>query len=328
MKHFSLEREKEYMLPYIQKALAVNPDIRLFGSPWSPPAWMKSSGYMDRGLEFPDKNTLIDDPKIYEAYALYFLKYVEGYRAEGVDVERILIQNEQDVITKYPSCRVSVEQMSNFVSNYMRPLFDKKRVETQIWAGTFRTAGELDGIKFASSPKYQEDFDGIGIQYTRPEYIHDIVTLSPELKIMHTEGTCFNGDNSVEQAKSRFEEVANYINGGSENFAYWNMILNESGLSGWDWRQNALITIDRTTKQVTYNPDYAVMSLMSRYIKPNSKRVASFCRSTLISLSYGEGYILIMQNDSDKVLYYGCEIDDEVVDFEIPPYSLCAVEIE
>ncbi|MFI3247870.1 MAG: hypothetical protein R3Y39_01925 [Rikenellaceae bacterium] len=328
MEHFSLEREKEYMLPFIQKALEVNPDIRLFTSPWSPPAWMKYSGYMDRGIEFPDKNMLIDDPRIYNAYALYFLKYIEGYRAEGVNVERLLIQNEQDIHTKYPSCRMPVEQMSEFVATYLRPLFTKEDVDTQIWAGTFRTAGELEGLRFAASSRFQRGFDGIGIQYTQPGYMNEIVTLAPNLKMMHTEGNCFNGENSVEQARTRFEEVASYLNAGCENYAYWNFVINETGLSGWDWKQNCLITIDRDSKEVIYNPDYAVISFMSRYIKPNSVRVAAFCRETLISLAHADGYTLIMQNDTDKSRCYNCIVGDEEVVFEIPAFSLCAVEIE
>lgn len=328
MKHFSLDRDKRYMLPYMQKAFAINPDIRLFGSPWSPPAWMKHSKYMDRGSEFPDKNFLIDDPKIYDAYAKYMLKYVEEYAKEGVNVERIVIQNEQDFHTKYPSCRMPVEQMSKFVSGYLKPLFDKKGVDTEIWAGTFRTAGEVEGVKFASDTALQYGFEGMAVQYTRPAYLTDIKLLAPNMNIMHSESNCFNGLNNDTQSRSRFEEVASYINGGCENFCYWNMILNETGESGWNWRQNALVTINRETKEVIYNPDYAVMSLMSRYIKPNSVRIASFCQKPIISIELDGQYYLILQNDNDKPVCYNCSIDNGVsYYFEIPAQSLCAVVI-
>ncbi|MFI3295822.1 MAG: hypothetical protein R3Y19_07355, partial [Rikenellaceae bacterium] len=242
MNHFSMEREKQYMLPYIKKAVETNAQIKIFASPWSPPAWMKHSGYMDRGIEFAEQNHLIDSPEIYGAYALYFARFIEAYQQEGIEIDRILIQNEQDITTKYPSCVMPVEQMSHFVQNYLRPLFDKQQIKTQIWGGTFRTYGELAGVEFASNSSLNKDFDGIGIQYTSPQYISEIRSAAPELPLMHTESNCFDGANTFEQAASRFEEVASYINAGSENFAYWNMILNETGKSGWDWRQNALIT--------------------------------------------------------------------------------------
>ncbi|MFI3264882.1 MAG: hypothetical protein SNG38_06975 [Rikenellaceae bacterium] len=327
MEHFSLDREKQYMLPYIQKAVKVNPDLKLFGSPWSPPAWMKYSGYIDQGSDFRDKNFLIDDPKIYEAYALYFQKYVEGYQEAGVTVNRILIQNEQDIHTKYPSCRMPVEQMAEFVAEYMRPRFEKNNIATEIWAGTFRTAGEHEGLRMAANSEYRKHFDGIGIQYTGAQHISEITALAPEMTIMHTESACHNGDNSWVQAKKRFAEVASYINYGSENFAYWNMILNETGNSGWGWRQNALITIDRQNKKVTYNPDYSVMTLMSRAIRSGDVRIAAYSRIPVITVSTADGYSIIMQNDSDKATAINCVIGDESVDFTIPARSLCAVKI-
>ncbi|MFI3269841.1 MAG: hypothetical protein SNG14_06555 [Rikenellaceae bacterium] len=327
MKHFSLKRDEKHLLPYIKKALNINPEMRIFASPWSPPAWMKQSGFMDRGFEFRDKNGIIDDPKIYKAYALYFAKFVEEYRKRGVEVERILVQNEQDSRAKFPSCRFLIDQMSMFVRDYMRPRFETEGLKTEIWAGTFRTAEEADGLRFAASREYQSHFDGMGIQYTRPQYIQDITTLAPDLKLMHTEGACFNGKNNDEQAQTRFEEVANYINGGSENFCYWNIILNETGKSGWQWRQNAMITIDRTAKSVTYNPDYAAMKLLSAFIKPGAVRVASFSRSGLISSEYGGSYYLVLQNDGDKAIHYACNIAGREVKFEIPAQSLCGVKI-
>ncbi len=327
MKHFSMKRDKEYMLPYMQKAIRVNPNLRLFTSPWSPPAWMKESGYMDRGMEFPDKNGMIDDPKLYKAYALYFSKYVKAYAKEGVNVERILVQNEQDSRAKFPSCRMLVDQMTMFVKDYMRPQFEKDKIKTEIWAGTFRTATEADGLRFAAHKKYRDHFDGMGVQYTRPQYIQDITILAPDLKLMHTEGACFNGQNSAAQAQTRFVEVASYINGGSENYCYWNMILNETGKSGWDWRQNALITIDREQKQVTYNPDYAAMKLLSHFIKPGATRVGSFSRSPLISSETNGRYYLVVQNESDKPIHYKCTIESSEFTFELPAMSLCGVEV-
>lgn len=282
---------------------------------------------MDRGNEFSSKNVLKDDPKIYEAYALYFVKYVEAYKKAGIDVDRILIQNEQDFNTKYPSCRLLVEQMSKFVKGYMRPLFTEKKVDTEIWAGTFRAAGEAEALKFAANSDYMEDFDGIGIQYTRAQYMHDMTLLAPNVKFMHTEGVCFNGGNTIDQAKTRLEEVAAYINSGSENFCYWNMILNESGLSGWGWKQNALINIDRETKSVTYNPDYAVMNLMSKYVQPDAVRIGAFSYQTMIVTKKGGDYFIVMQNDEDKDTLYNIYIGNELVKFAIPANSLCGVKI-
>ncbi len=328
MKHFSLKRDKKYMLPFMQKAVKLNPELKIFGSPWSPPGWMKYSGYIDRGSEFRDKNFLRDEPKIYEAYALYFLKYVEEYRKAGVNIDRILIQNEQDFHTKYPSCRMPVEQMSKFVKGYMRPLFDKEKVETEIWAGTFRTAGEQEALRLAASKEYREDFDGVGIQYTGGQSAFEIKYLAPEMKLMHTESVCYNGDNSWAQARRRFGEISGYINSGCENFSYWNMILNETGQSGWGWKQNSLININRDTKEVTYNPDYSVFTLMSRAIRSGDVRMAYYSRLSLIALTTSEGYTIVMQNDKKEDQKIKFMVGDESFEVVVPATSLSAIEVE
>ena len=327
MEHFSVEREKTSVLPYIQMAYKNNPDLVMFASPWSPPAWMKYSGYMDRGVEFPEKNHLKDEKKIYEAYALYFARYVQTYAEHGINISRLIIQNEPDVHTKYPSCVMPPQQMGMFAKKYLRPAFKKHKVKTEIWAGTFRTAEQLDAVEFVANEDLRESVDGIGFQYTKPRYNSDMKALFPDVNMMHTEGACFNGENSIEQAKKRLEEVASYINYGSPNFCYWNMILNETTESGWAWKQNSLINIDRKNKTVTYNPDYAVMALLSKYMRPGAKRVAGFSRSTLMSIKDGGKVYLFVQNDSKNTDKYECRIGDEKVVVEIPAQSVATIEL-
>ncbi|MDB2385426.1 hypothetical protein N9V96_03025, partial [Polaribacter sp.] len=275
MKKFSIEREKNSVIPFIQMAYKYNPDMELFASPWSPPGWMKESGLMDRGEEFPEKNVLKGDPKIYKAYAKYFSKYVEAYAKEGISVDKIVIQNEQDISTKYPSCHMPPKQMGEFVINYLRPQFEKDNTPAEIWAGSFRTAKRLDGLEFVSNKEWRDSVDGIGVQYMNSRQVKNMEAVFPEIKFLHTEGNCYGGKNSVDQAFSRFNEVAGFINYGVPNFCYWNMILNEDSSSGWGWKQNSLIKINRKTKTVTYNPDYAAMALFGRFMKPGMKRVAS-----------------------------------------------------
>jgi len=327
MAHFSIKREKKSVIPYIKMAFKYNPEITLFASPWSPPGWMKHSGLMDQGDKTPDKNHLKDETKIYEAYALYFSKYVEAYAKEGIVVDRLLIQNETDIHTKYPSCVMPPNQMYKFVADYLRPEFDKNNITTGIWAGTFRTHGVLDAIEFAGTEKYRNAVDGIGIQYTKARYISDMNFLAKGKPTMHTEGNCFNGKNTIEQAYTRLNEVASYINNGIPNYCYWNMILNETGNSGWGWKQNSLINIDREKQVVTYNPDYAVIALLSKYMQPGAKRIASYANGTLISVKKDGKVFLFVQNESDKDKNYICVENGETVASATVPAESVAVII-
>jgi len=325
MEHFSIKREEKSVIPYIKLAQKYNPNLKLFASPWSPPGWMKYSGLMDQGKENAAENKLKDDPEIYKAYASYFAKYVSAYKKEGIDVHKILIQNETDISTKYPSCVMQPEQMYKFITSYLRPEFDDKNIKTEIWAGTFRTYGALDALEFTNKDAYLDAVDGIGIQYTNTKFISDMNLLVNNKPTMHTEGVCNNGKNTVEQAFKRLGEVASYINYGISNYCYWNMILNETGESGWKWKQNSLINIDREKQEVTYNPDYAVMALLSKYMQPGAKRIASFSKGTIISLKKDNTVFLFVQNKTDVAKNYQCVEKGETVAIATIPANSVAV---
>ncbi|WP_430933488.1 glycoside hydrolase family 30 protein [Saccharicrinis sp. 156] len=329
MKKFSIKREENTVIPYIQLAYKYNPDMALFASPWSPPGWMKESGLMDRGTENPSKNVLKDDPEIYKAYALYFSKYVKAYAKEGIKVDKIVIQNEQDITTKYPSCNMPPKQMGEFIINYLRPQFQQDNIEAEIWAGSFRTAKRLDGLEFVSNKSWREAVDGIGIQYINSRQIENMQAVFPEIKFLHTEGICFGGKNSVKQAFSRFDEVSSYINHGVPNFCYWNMILNETKTSGWGWKQNSLINIDRENKTVTYNPDYAAMSLFGKFMRPGMKRIASASwYNETITLADEKNVYLFIKNESDKPKTFDIWLKDEQANVvDIPAQSISVVVV-
>ncbi len=329
MKNFSIERERTSVIPFIKMAYKYNPKMQLFASPWSPPGWMKASGLMDRGEEFPEKNVLKDDPKIYKAYAKYFSKYVDAYAKEGITVNKIVIQNEQDISTKYPSCNMPPKQMGEFVINYLRPQFEKDKTPAEIWAGSFRTAKRLDGLEFVANKEWRSAVDGIGVQYMNSRQVENMEAVFPDIKFLHTEGNCHGGENSINQAFSRFDEVAAFINHGVPNFCYWNMILNEDSSSGWGWKQNSLIKINRKEKTVTYNPDYAAMALFGRFMRSGMKVVASASwYGDTITLADNTNVYLFIKNDSDKVKAFDIWLKDnqaQVVD--IPANTISVVEL-
>jgi len=79
LKFFSIKRDKQHLIPFVKAAMRVRPDLRCWGSPWSPPAWMKSNNHYSRG-------SLKWDPAILHSYAMYFARWVEAYRAAGVNI--------------------------------------------------------------------------------------------------------------------------------------------------------------------------------------------------------------------------------------------------
>jgi glucosylceramidase len=143
---------------------------------------------------------------------------------------------------------------------------------------------------------------------------------------MHTEGVCYDGANSASEARSRFGEVIDWLYGGTENFCYWNMVLNEDHTSAWGWTQNSLVIVDRPSGTVTYNNDFAPMALFSRFIRPGDRlvEVSSVDGLEAISVENDERLVVFLQNNDASAVSRVIKISDRAIPVELPAESICA----
>ncbi|NQU45291.1 glycosyl hydrolase [bacterium] len=322
MEHFSLQRDKRHLIPYIKSAQTWNPRLRLFASPWSPPAWLKTN------YSFVEGGSLIDTPQTYQAYALYMRRFVEEYLTEGISIDRIIIQNEPDSAANFPSCVMPPEQMVRFTVEYLAPAFHEAGIRTGLWGGTFRTITGLQSHRCMADARFREVVEGNGFQYSYPGPISDLQRLYPNTKVMHTESVCYGGDNTAAQAVTLFYDFMNYLNAGCVVYCYWNMVLNETAKSSWGWKQNSLITVNRDSGEVTYNPDYATMQLLSRHIRPGARRIESFCFvKSVIAFQNTDGTVVAFLWNDGETKHAIIELDGVAVQANLPGRSLIAVSI-
>jgi glucosylceramidase len=125
LKKFSIDHDKAYILPMLREARKLNPDMFLFSSPWSPPGWMKPNNSMLGGA----MRKLSFGP-----YAEYFQKFLEGYKAEGVPIDAVTVQNETDAEQegRMPACLWAQEQEMEFAAKYLGPALRKAGLNTKI----------------------------------------------------------------------------------------------------------------------------------------------------------------------------------------------------
>jgi glucosylceramidase len=126
LKKFSIDHDKSYILPILKEARKLNPDLFLFSSPWSPPAWMKFNHSMLGGTI--RKSNL-------EPYSRYIKMFLDAYKAEGVEMNAITVQNEVDTTVdgRYSACQWAQEDEILFVRRYLGPLLRKSGSSTKIW---------------------------------------------------------------------------------------------------------------------------------------------------------------------------------------------------
>lgn len=321
MEHFDISRDRKRLIPYILDSKKINPGIKVWGCPWSPPYWMKTTGDMCNGGE------LLDTPDILKAYAGYFRKYIEEYEKEGITLQAVCVQNETDVVNVYPTSTMPSELMQEFIRAYLVPelvRFQRKPLKTEIWAGSIRDVmGYADGV--VNDAVNRQFIKGIGYQYSTPEVVSDSYNKHSDIKHYHTESPCHNGANSWEEAMEIYRDIVSYLECGCVNYSYWNMILDESGLSSWGWKQNSMISINRSTKEVIYNDEYYVMMHFSRFIEPGAKRIsASGCADGgLIAFKNPDSSIILLAgNFSEKKNITEICLDGQCFKVELEPSSL------
>lgn len=122
--HFSIEANRSDLLPVVKQALAINPRLQIMASPWSPPAWMKTTGSLIKG-------TL--RPEMYDVFSLYMVRYIEAYAAEGVPVFALTLQNEPHFEPPdYPGMRLDPPARAKLIGQHLGPLLAKRGLKTQL----------------------------------------------------------------------------------------------------------------------------------------------------------------------------------------------------
>lgn len=318
MEHFSIERDKGYLLPFLHAARKANPDLRVWGSPWCPPAWLKVNKHYanastrpmarrfeemrkrreqmpedtratggstfgfnprrlaDNGLdedkqirEGTDAFTL--EPEYLNAYALYFGKYVDAYKEQGIDLFMVMPQNEPNSAQWYPACTWTPDGLKQFIA-VLGPEMQKRGVE--VWLGTIERADVSMWDQIVNDPKAGPYIKGLGFQWAGKQALPGMHAEFPDLPCYMTEQECGNGANDWKGAMHAWDLMREYITNGCQGYFYWNTSLFEGESSSWGWNQNSLVTVNREQKTWRFTPEYYVIKHASHYVAPGAKVIA------------------------------------------------------
>jgi glucosylceramidase len=288
MAAFSVDRDKQKLIPYIQAALAVKPDIHFWASPWTPPTWMKSNNAMDGGNMKEDATTLT-------ALAVYLARFVEEYAKVGITIEAIHPQNEPGYSTNYPSCLWTAAGITKFIGTYLGPTFASRGITADIYLGTMSNADSgKDGTIISTvnadttASKYVK---GYGLQWNMLPSVSGLK--SRNLPIVQSEHKCGNypwnpsgfpafnpntAPNDYAYAVESWGYIRDWIKAGVNVYSAWNMVLDTAGKnldSMRPWPQNALLTVDTTAKTLIVTPAYYVFRHVSQYVDPGATVVGT-----------------------------------------------------
>lgn len=305
MVNFSIERDKEMLIPYIREALKRQPNLKIWASPWSPPSWMKQEGENDTK---PHKDLIggwfHGTEENYRAYALYFRKFIEAYDKEGIEIYMVSPQNEPTMWTLYSSCRWTGECLRDFLK-YLGP--QMKELGVQIYLGTFTNSDDSLMDPTLNDLEARKYISGINFQWWSYNKARSLFHTGFNQGMMQSETMCGNGNNDWQYAEYQFDVMYMYFSYGISAYNMWNMVLEWDGVhpGGYNtatppWPQNAPITVNEETKKYTINPQYYNIKHYSDAVKANARRIKT-------SGTYNQEYIPNTNADKEMDSVYSAD---------------------
>ena len=302
--NFSIARDVPTIIRYIKDAMVKNPNLKVFGSPWSAPAWMKTNNNMCQG------GNLKSDANTQNAWALYFVKYVQAYAAQGVPIWGITIQNEPAAVQSWPSMIFTAAQQRDFLKNYLGPtlaanglgpanltvqFLDHNRDMMVSWASTFYNDAVASAMVWGIAIHWY-DYGGAGA-YANVATVYNNYRNQGK-HILATEQCLTGGTHMGDSAGA--EEYARDIYGdclnGCEGWVDWNLALNDQGgpnvSNNWC---SAGIIVNRSTLAMTFNPLYYYMVQFSKYCRPGAVRIGCTAAGT------GAPQVMAFQNPDNSI---------------------------
>jgi glucosylceramidase len=314
MKDFSINNDRETLIPFIKNAQKYYPDIKIWASPWSPPSWMKYNKHyasrssvgqtidnsLSENLEGREGTDMfIQEDAYLKAYALYFSKFVEAYRAEGIDIFAVMPQNEFNSAQIFPSCCWTAAGLTNFVGNYLGPAMEDAGVE--VLFGTMERPNESLVDTVLTDTAAGRYIRGVGFQWAGKAALPGIRARYPDLRLYQTEQECGNGKNDWKGAMYAWNLMKHYLDNGVSGYLYWNISLMQGGVSRWGWAQNSLVVVNED-KSFAYTPEYYVMKHISHYVKPGAKRLQTEgAFSNLLAFVNPDNSIVVVAGNEESI---------------------------
>jgi glucosylceramidase len=263
--------QRTSLIPVLKKILAINPNIAILGSPWSAPTWMKTNGDTRGGSL---------KPEFYDAYANYFVKYIQEMKKQGIPINAITVQNEPLHPGNNPSMYMEAKDQAVFVRDHLGPAFEKAGIKTKIIVydhNCDKPEYPLEILNDANARKYVDGsaFHLYGGTIDALTKVHDAY---PDKNVYFTEQWTGGPGHFPHDIEWNTEHL---LIGATQNWAkvvlQWNLASDPSynphtDRGGCSSCMGA-ITIDGST--VTRNVAYYHMAHAAKFVRPGSKRIGS-----------------------------------------------------
>jgi glucosylceramidase len=373
MTKFSIENDKNTLIPFIKNAQKYLPGLEIWASPWSPPSWMKYNkhyasrsslsmaemakkyaeqrkaqgdtnelgGFFSKVLNPKYQNDLpidkegkegtdmfIQDEKYLNAYALYFSKFVDAYKNEGIKIAAVMPQNEFNSAQVFPSCCWTAKGLANFIGVYLGPAMEKKGVD--VLFGTMERPKEALVDTILTDPKSSKYVKGVGFQWAGKDALPGINKRYPNLKLYQSEQECGDGMNDWKGVLHSWDLMKHYLNNGVSVYEYWNTSLLKGGISRWGWAQNSLVVVDADAKTFNFSNEYYLLKHVSHFVQQGAKKLdtGGEYKDVLTFLNPDKSIVVVVANQEQTEKTVNIKIRDKVYSPKLAPNSFNTLVIK
>jgi glucosylceramidase len=349
LRRFSIARDEAKVLPLLREAKRLNPALKVMATPWSPPAWMKTTDSLVGGR-------LKDDPAVYDAYARYLVKFVQAYTAAGVPIDFLSVQNEPQnrKPDAYPGTDMPVAQQLKVIEA-LGPKLRLTSWRTKIlgydhnWATHPNdTANTPPGSSPETDYPYQILRDRASrwiagtayhCYYGDPSAQTALHNAFPDKGIWFTE--CSGSRGATDPPAKVFRDTLtwharNVILGTTRNWARsavnWNIALDSTGgpHNGGCGTCTGLVTV-QPDGSVTTDAEYYTIGHMSKFVKPGARRIASTSFGTtgwngqIMDAAFRNpdgSTALVVHNENDDPRSFAVNVGDRTFEYTLPGGAL------
>jgi len=305
MERFSIRKDIEFgIVPAVQRMLAASPDLKIFASSWSPPAWMKTSGDVRRG-ELKQGQPYID------ALALYYRKAIQAYKEQGIELYAITVQNEPLLEIDYPSCYMSPEQERQLIVALRREL-DEHQLDTKIWIfdHNFQDAW-MYACPILNDEAGRSASDGIALHDYEGE-----PSIMTELKAAYPDQTIHMTERSI-WGVAAADRIAQYFRNWASSYNAWvTMLDSRIGKHQWVGIPDPTLLVQHADRHDEYwmTPEFYMTAQFARYIHRGARRIESNYGSpdtvTNVAFLNPDGYVVVIvinQTEEEQPMRIVCE---------------------
>jgi len=334
LKTFNIDHDRKYRLPFTKLAIAAaGGELTMFASPWSPPAFMKTTNNMLQGGKLK--------PEFYQPWANYYAKFIKAYEKEGVPIWGLSIQNEPMAKQTWESCIYTAEEERDFLKNNLGPTLEKEGLGDKkiiVWdhnrdllferANVILSDPEANKYVWGTGFHWYEDWKDGDPMFKNVAAVNDAY---PDKKLIFTEGCNEKYELSrIEDPKlaERYgKAMINDFNNGTVAWTDWNILLDQTG--GPNHVGNlcfAPVHGNTLTGTLTFTNSYYYIGHFSKFIRPGARRISTGTTANHLNatsfLNEDGKLVVVALNESDNDIDYMLTVDTKTAKLSMPARSI------